>query len=39
MDLVVNGVGHSLDLDLRTTLLDALREQLHRTGGWWAHLG
>ena len=32
MDLVVNGVGHSLDLDPRTTLLDALREHLQLTG-------
>ncbi len=32
MDLVVNGVEHTLDLDPRTTLLDALREHLHLTG-------
>ena len=32
MDLVVNGVGQKLDLDPRTTLLDALREQLQLTG-------
>ncbi|GAA3343319.1 hypothetical protein GCM10020358_41950 [Amorphoplanes nipponensis] len=32
MDLVVNGVEHALDLDPRTTLLDALREHLHLTG-------
>jgi xanthine dehydrogenase YagT iron-sulfur-binding subunit len=32
MDLVVNGVGHTLDLDPRTTLLDALREHLQLTG-------
>jgi xanthine dehydrogenase YagT iron-sulfur-binding subunit len=32
MDLVVNGVAHSLDLDPRTTLLDALRERLRLTG-------
>ncbi|WP_250038108.1 2Fe-2S iron-sulfur cluster-binding protein [Paractinoplanes maris] len=32
MDLVVNGVEHSLDLDPRTTLLDALREHLGLTG-------
>jgi xanthine dehydrogenase YagT iron-sulfur-binding subunit len=32
MNLVVNGVGHRLDLDPRTTLLDALREHLHLTG-------
>ena len=28
----VNGEAHSLDLDTRTTLLDALREHLHLTG-------
>jgi xanthine dehydrogenase YagT iron-sulfur-binding subunit len=28
----VNGTGHALDLDTRTTLLDALREHLHLTG-------
>jgi xanthine dehydrogenase YagT iron-sulfur-binding subunit len=32
MKLVVNGAEHELDLDPRTTLLDALREQLHLTG-------
>jgi xanthine dehydrogenase YagT iron-sulfur-binding subunit len=32
MDLVVNGAGHSLDVDPRTTLLDALREHLGLTG-------
>ena len=32
MDLLVNGVKHSLDLDPRTTLLDALREHLGLTG-------
>ena len=32
MNLVVNGVGHELDIDPRTTLLDALREHLHLTG-------
>jgi xanthine dehydrogenase YagT iron-sulfur-binding subunit len=32
MNLVVNGVGHTLDLDPRTTLLDALREHLLLTG-------
>jgi xanthine dehydrogenase YagT iron-sulfur-binding subunit len=32
MDLVVNGTTHSLDLDPRTTLLDALREDLGLTG-------
>jgi xanthine dehydrogenase YagT iron-sulfur-binding subunit len=32
MDLVVNGVGHRLDIDPRTTLLDALREHLGLTG-------
>ena len=30
--LTVNGQHHSLDLDTRTTLLDALREHLHLTG-------
>jgi xanthine dehydrogenase YagT iron-sulfur-binding subunit len=30
--LTVNGQGHSLELDTRTTLLDALREHLHLTG-------
>jgi xanthine dehydrogenase YagT iron-sulfur-binding subunit len=32
MNLVVNGVEHTLDLDPRTTLLDALREHLGLTG-------
>ena len=32
VDLEVNGTAHSLDLDNRTTLLDALREHLHLTG-------
>jgi xanthine dehydrogenase YagT iron-sulfur-binding subunit len=32
MNLVVNGVEHSLDLDPRTTLLDALREHIGLTG-------
>ncbi|GGD90720.1 aldehyde dehydrogenase iron-sulfur subunit [Aureimonas endophytica] len=30
--LTVNGERHELELDLRTTLLDALREHLHLTG-------
>jgi xanthine dehydrogenase YagT iron-sulfur-binding subunit len=30
--LNVNGKAHELELDTRTTLLDALREQLHLTG-------
>jgi len=30
--LNVNGTPHTLDLDTRTTLLDALREHLHLTG-------
>jgi len=30
--LTVNGVDHSLDVDHRTTLLDALRERLDLTG-------
>lgn len=30
--LTVNGEGHALDLDTRTTLLDALREHLKLTG-------
>jgi xanthine dehydrogenase YagT iron-sulfur-binding subunit len=30
--LNVNGSSHALDLDTRTTLLDALREHLHLTG-------
>ena len=32
LSLTVNGTSHSLDLDTRTTLLDALREHLHLTG-------
>jgi xanthine dehydrogenase YagT iron-sulfur-binding subunit len=32
MRLLVNGVEHTLDLDPRTTLLDALREKLQLTG-------
>jgi xanthine dehydrogenase YagT iron-sulfur-binding subunit len=32
MRLTVNGVRHDLDLDPRTTLLDALREHLDLTG-------
>ncbi|MEV6595510.1 2Fe-2S iron-sulfur cluster-binding protein [Actinoplanes sp. NPDC051346] len=32
MNLVVNGVEHTLDIDPRTTLLDALREHLDLTG-------
>jgi xanthine dehydrogenase YagT iron-sulfur-binding subunit len=32
MEIVVNGVEHVLDLDPRTTLLDALREHLGLTG-------
>ena len=32
MSLDVNGRVHALELDTRTTLLDALREQLHLTG-------
>jgi xanthine dehydrogenase YagT iron-sulfur-binding subunit len=31
-DIVVNGRSHQLDLDLRVTLLDALRETLRLTG-------
>ncbi|WP_348271128.1 2Fe-2S iron-sulfur cluster-binding protein [Aurantimonas sp. Leaf443] len=30
--LTINGTGHELDLDPRTSLLDALREHLHLTG-------
>ena len=30
--LRVNGIEHQLQVDLRTTLLDALRERLHLTG-------
>jgi xanthine dehydrogenase YagT iron-sulfur-binding subunit len=32
MTLEVNGTSHALELDNRTTLLDALREHLHLTG-------
>jgi len=32
VSLQVNGAGHALELDTRTTLLDALREHLHLTG-------
>ena len=32
VSLDVNGRVHALELDTRTTLLDALREQLHLTG-------
>jgi xanthine dehydrogenase YagT iron-sulfur-binding subunit len=32
VSLKVNGRSHALDLDTRTTLLDALREKLHLTG-------
>ena len=32
MSLRVNGKEHRVSLDLRTTLLDALREHLHLTG-------
>ncbi|WP_432728289.1 aldehyde dehydrogenase iron-sulfur subunit PaoA [Variovorax sp. W6] len=32
LSLNVNGKAHSLDLDTRTTLLDALREHLHLSG-------
>ncbi|MDP9923015.1 xanthine dehydrogenase YagT iron-sulfur-binding subunit [Variovorax boronicumulans] len=32
LSLTVNGQAHSLQLDTRTTLLDALREHLHLTG-------
>ena len=32
VSLEVNGDAYELDLDLRTTLLDALREHLHLTG-------
>ena len=32
MALTVNGQPRHLDLDLRTSLLDALREHLHLTG-------
>nr|WP_053231732.1 2Fe-2S iron-sulfur cluster-binding protein [Sandaracinus amylolyticus] len=32
MTLAINGHSYALDLDVRTTLLDALREHLHLTG-------
>lgn len=32
VSLTINGTAHSLKLDTRTTLLDALREHLHLTG-------
>jgi xanthine dehydrogenase YagT iron-sulfur-binding subunit len=32
MELTVNGVHHELDVDVRTTLLDLLREHLDLTG-------
>ena len=32
LSLNVNGQTHALELDTRTTLLDALREHLHLTG-------
>ena len=32
VSFTVNGTPHALDLDTRTTLLDALRERLHLTG-------
>jgi xanthine dehydrogenase YagT iron-sulfur-binding subunit len=32
VSFVVNGKNHELNLDTRTTLLDALREHLHLTG-------
>src|SRR5438270_6914554 len=32
VDLEVNGTHHKLAIDVRTTLLDALREHLHLTG-------
>jgi xanthine dehydrogenase YagT iron-sulfur-binding subunit len=32
VSFTVNGVAHELELDTRTTLLDALREHLHLTG-------
>jgi xanthine dehydrogenase YagT iron-sulfur-binding subunit len=32
VSFVVNGKSHELELDTRTTLLDALREHLHLTG-------
>jgi xanthine dehydrogenase YagT iron-sulfur-binding subunit len=32
IDLSINGAPHALTVDVRTTLLDLLREQLHLTG-------
>jgi xanthine dehydrogenase YagT iron-sulfur-binding subunit len=32
VSLMINGQAHSLEVDTRTTLLDALREHLHLTG-------
>lgn len=32
MEICVNGISHTMDLDVRTTLLDALREHLDLTG-------
>jgi xanthine dehydrogenase YagT iron-sulfur-binding subunit len=32
ISLTVNGEAHAIDLDIRTSLLDALREYLHVTG-------
>jgi xanthine dehydrogenase YagT iron-sulfur-binding subunit len=32
VSFTVNGLAHDLELDMRTTLLDALREHLHLTG-------
>jgi len=32
VSFVINGAGRTLELDTRTTLLDALREHLHLTG-------
>ncbi|WP_019902921.1 aldehyde dehydrogenase iron-sulfur subunit PaoA [Methylobacterium sp. 77] len=32
VSLTVNGTSHEIDIDTRTTLLDALREHLHLTG-------
>lgn len=32
ISLDINGATHQLDLDTRTTLLDALREHLHLNG-------
>ncbi|MHC2003377.1 aldehyde dehydrogenase iron-sulfur subunit PaoA [Methylobacterium sp. CM6241] len=32
VSLTVNGTAHEIDLDTRTTLLDAVREHLHLTG-------